>query len=159
MITVVCSTRKPSEEFKQHVIKSSGLHNKIEFLCYENNGEFSLTQIYNRGLKQAKNDIVVFCHDDITLETKQWGNKLLKAFEKHSDFGIIGVAGTKSLPSSGQWWEDKSKMYGRVQHTHEGKTWLSSYSPDMGQEIEETVIVDGVFFAVDKSKLKSDFKM
>jgi hypothetical protein len=24
----------------------------------------------------------VFCHDDITIETKQWGSKLLKQFEK-----------------------------------------------------------------------------
>jgi glycosyltransferase involved in cell wall biosynthesis len=156
MLTVVYCTRQTNPEHKEHLIKSSGLHKHIEVIEIINNGE-SLTKAYNRGLKQAKNDIVVFCHDDITFETKQWGNKLLKAFEKHSDFGIIGVAGTKSLPSSGQWWEDKSKMYGRVQHTHEGKTWLSSYSPDMGQEIEETVIVDGVFFAVDKSKLKSDF--
>jgi len=156
MLTVVYCTRQTNPEHKEHLIKSSGLHKHIEVIEIINNGE-SLTKAYNRGLKQAKNNIVVFCHDDITFETKQWGNKLLKAFEKHSEFGIIGVAGTKYMASSGQWWEDKSKMYGRVQHTHEGKSWLSAYSPDMGQEIEETVIVDGVFFAVDKSKLKSDF--
>jgi cellulose synthase/poly-beta-1,6-N-acetylglucosamine synthase-like glycosyltransferase len=55
-----------------------------------NNGE-SLTKCYNRGLEQAKTNIV-FCHDDITIETKQWGSKLLKQFEKNPTFGIIGVA-------------------------------------------------------------------
>src|ERR1035437_9456654 len=152
MITVICSTRKPSEEFKQHIIKLSGLHNKIEFLCYENNGEYSLTQIYNRGLKQATNDIVVFCHDDLTIETKQWGHKLIKMFGKHPQYGIIGVAGTKFMSASGQWWENPKKMYGRVAHTHEGKSWLSTYSEDMGQDIEEVVTVDGVFFAIDKDR-------
>ena len=157
MITVVCSSQYNLDEFEKHVIKTSGLYNKIEFLGYENKGEFSLTEIYNRGLKESKYDIVVFMHHDITLETKQWGHKLLKLFAKNQDYGIIGVAGTKFLSTSGQWWENRKKMYGRVAHTHEGKTWLSSYSDDLGQNLEEVVTVDGVFFAVDKRKLQSNF--
>ena len=157
MITVVCSSQYPLDGFKEHVIKTSGLHNKIEFLGYENKGEFSLTEIYNRGLKEAKYKHVVFLHHDITIETKQWGPKLIKQFEKNPDYGIIGVAGTKNIPVSGQWWEDRKKMYGRVAHTHEGKTWLSSYSDDLGQNLEEVVTVDGVFFAIDKNKIKETF--
>jgi glycosyltransferase involved in cell wall biosynthesis len=121
-----------------------------------NTGE-SLTKSYNRGLEQAKNDIVVFCHDDLNVETKQWGNKLLKQFEKNPNFGIIGVAGSKFMAPSGQWWENRKKMYGRVAHTHEGKTWLSTYSEDLGQSLEKVVVVDGVFFAVDKTKIKTNF--
>ena len=156
MITVVYCTRKTNPEHKEHLIKSSGLHKHIEVIEIINNGE-SLTKSYNKGLKQAKNNIVVFCHDDLTIETKQWGNKLVKQFEKNPEYGIIGVAGTKYMASSGQWWEDKRKMYGRVKHTHEGKSWLSAYSDDLGLELEEVVIVDGVFFAVDKSRLKTNF--
>ena len=48
-------------------------------------------------------------------------------------------------------------MYGRVQHTHEGKTWLSAYSDDLGQELEEVINVDGVFFAADITKLEKNF--
>jgi hypothetical protein len=157
MITVVCSSQYPLDDFKEHIIKTSGLHNKIEFLGYENKGEFSLTEIYNRGLKESKNNIVVFCHSDITIETKQWGNKLIKMFEKNPEFGIIGVAGSKYMPESGQWWVKPKKMYGRVAHTHEGKTWLSSYSDDLGQTLEEVVVCDGVWFALDKTKIKKEF--
>jgi GT2 family glycosyltransferase/glycosyltransferase involved in cell wall biosynthesis len=156
MITVVYCTRESNPEHKEHLIKSSGLHKHIEVIEIINNGE-SLTTAYNRGLKQAKNDIVVYCHDDLTIETKQWGNKLLKQFQKNPEYGIIGVAGSKYMAESGQWWSDKNKMFGRVQHTHEGKTWLSSYSEDLGNELEEVVVVDGVFFAVDKTKLKTTF--
>lgn len=156
MVTVVYCTREINPAHKEHLIKSSGLQKNIEVIEIINQGE-SLTKAYNRGLKQAKNDIVVFCHDDITIETNQWGHKLLKQFTKNPAYGIIGVAGSKFMPSSGQWWENKKKMYGKVSHTHEGKTWLSSYSQDLGQGIEEVVIVDGVFFAVDKRKLTSDF--
>ncbi len=156
MITVVYCTRETNPEHKEHLIKSSGLHKHLEVIEIINNGE-SLTKAYNRGLKQAKYKHVVFCHDDITIETKQWGVKLLKQFDKNQDYAIIGVAGSKNMPVSGQWWENRKKMYGRVAHTHEGKTWLSSYSDDLGQNLEEVVIVDGVFFAVDITKLETGF--
>lgn len=156
MLTVVYCTRESKPEFKEHLIKTSGLHKRLEVIEIVNNGE-ALTKAYNRGLQQATNDIVVFCHDDITFESKQWGNKLLKLMSTNQEYGIIGVAGTKYLSQSGRWWENPKKMYGKVQHTHEGKTWLSSYSADLGKDIEETVLVDGLFFAVDKTKLKKTF--
>jgi glycosyltransferase involved in cell wall biosynthesis len=156
MISVVYCTRETNPQHIEHLIKSSGLAKNIEVIEIINKGE-SLTKAYNRGLKQAKNDIVVFCHDDITIETKQWGEKLLKLFKRNPQYAILGVAGTKELPSSGKWWENNRKMYGRVAHTWEGKTWLSSYSDDLDKDIEETVIVDGVFFAVDKTKIKKEF--
>ena len=156
MITVIYCTRETNPEHKEHLIKTSGLRNHIEVIEIINNGE-SLTKAYNRGLKQAKHKHVVFCHDDITIETKQWGVKLLKQFDKNPEYAIIGVAGSKNMPVSGQWWENRKKMYGRVAHTHEGKTWLSSYSNDLGQNLEEVVTVDGVFFAVDITKLETGF--
>jgi hypothetical protein len=156
MISVVYCTRESSPEHKEHLIKSSGLHKHLEIIEIVNNGE-SLTKAYNRGLKQAKNDIVVFCHDDITIDTKQWGEKLLKLFKRNPEYGILGVAGTKHMSTSGTWWENRKKMYGRVAHTHEGKSWLSSYSGDLNQNIEETVTVDGVFFAIDKNRIRTEF--
>ena len=156
MVTVVYCTRQANPEYKEHLIKSSGLHKHLEVIEIINNGE-SLTKCYNRGLKQAKNNIIVFAHDDISFETNQWGHKLLKQFDRHPEYGIIGLAGTKNLPASGQWWENRKKMYGQVGHTHEGKTWLSVYSPNMGLDIEEVVVIDGVFMAIDKTKIKCDF--
>jgi glycosyltransferase involved in cell wall biosynthesis len=156
MITVVYCTRQSKPEHKEHLIKTSGLHKYLEVIEIINNGE-SLTKAYNRGLKMAKNNIVVFCHDDLTVETKQWGTKLLKTFEKNPEYGIIGVAGTKYMAENGQWWVNPKKMYGRVAHTHEGKTWLSSYSEDLGQSVEEVITVDGLFFGVDKTRIKEEF--
>ena len=62
MISIVYCTRQSNPEYKEHLIKSSGLAKNIEVIEIINKGE-SLTKAYNRGLKQAKNDIVVFCHD------------------------------------------------------------------------------------------------
>jgi hypothetical protein len=156
MITIVYCTRESKPEHKEHLIKSSGLHKHVEVIEIVNNGE-SLTKCYNRGLKQAKYDIVVFCHDDITIETKQWGKKLSKLYDKNPEYGILGVAGSKHMAESGMWWEKRKKMYGRVKHTSDGKSWLSSYSADIANDVEDVIVVDGVFFSVHKKRIKKDF--
>jgi hypothetical protein len=158
MITIGYCTRVSDENHSKHLIKTCGLDTKkIQIIEIVNTGNRSLTECYNEILNKSIYQHVVFCHSDITIETKQWGNKLIKMFEKNPEFGIIGVAGSKYMPESGQWWVNPKKMYGRVAHTHEGKTWLSSYSDDLGQTLEEVVVCDGVWFALDKTKIKKEF--
>jgi glycosyltransferase involved in cell wall biosynthesis len=155
MITIAYSTRESKPEFTEYLKKSSGFK-KLEVIEKVNNGSKSLSQVYNEVLSESKTDIVVFCHDDIYFETTSWYNKLLKHFER-SDFGIIGMAGTTQMPSSGMWWEDRRKMVGIVNHESGGKKWESKYAESLGNSIMETVVVDGLFIAVDKRKIKKNF--
>ena len=158
MITIGFCTRESNPEYIDHIIKTCGLDlKKMDIIEVVNTGDRSLTECYNEILIKSKNNIIVFMHDDLIMETRQWGSKIMRLFERNSEYGILGVAGTKYLSENGQWWNDKRKMYGRVAHTHEGKTWLSKYSQDIGQKIEDVVVVDGVFFAVDKTKIKLSF--
>lgn len=155
MVSVVYCTREHNEEHSKHIHKMFG-HPKVEVIEYINKGE-GLTKFYNKGLKEAKYDIVVFLHDDIIIETKQVATKLVKLYENNPEYGVLGVAGSKYMAETGKWWENPKKMYGRVSHTHEGKTWLSAYSKDLDNDIEEVVNVDGVFFSVHKKRVKVDF--
>jgi len=158
MITIVCSSINPSDDYKNHVLKHIGLpNNKVQFLHYKNDNQFSLTQLYNIALKESINDTIIFIHDDLILETKEIGRKIEKLFQKNLDYGIIGLAGTKELSKSGRWWDNSKQMFGKVKHQHNGKTWTSSYSDDLNNNLEETLNVDGLFFAVKKSRLKIDF--
>ena len=155
MITVGYSTRESNPEFIEYLKKSSGFK-KLEVIEKVNNGQKSLTQVYNEILSESKTDIVLLCHDDIYFDTPAWYNKLLKHFEK-TDFGIIGMAGTTSMPSSGMWWEDRKKMVGIVNHESDGKKWESKYADSAGNSIIETVVVDGLFIAVHKKRIKKNF--
>ena len=155
MITIGYSTRESNPEFIEYLKKSSGFK-KLEVIEKVNNGEKSLSQVYNEILSEAKTDIVVLCHDDIYFDTSSWYHKLLKHFEK-SDFGIIGMAGTTEMPSSGMWWENRKKMIGIVNHESDGKKWVSKYSDDLNNKIKETVIVDGLFIAISKKRIKHNF--
>ena len=156
VVSVVISTRKIDDEYLKHVEKMFS-HPKTEILVYENDKEFSLTQIYNKGLNDSKNDIVVFMHDDLILETKNMTPKIVKLFEKHSEYGIIGLAGTNNLKSS-VWWEDRDSMFGIVGHEHNGKRHVNRYSKKEFNEILKRVsVVDGLFFMVHKQRIKKEF--
>ena len=154
-LTIGFSTRVHNEEFIEYLKKSSGFK-KIEVIEKVNNGEKSLSQVYNEILNESSNDIVVLCHDDIYFDTTSWYHKVVKHFEK-DEYGILGMAGTTFMPKSGKWWEDRKKMFGIVNHEHEGKKWESKYSSGFGNNIKECVVVDGLFIVINKKKIKKTF--
>jgi len=155
MISIVFSTRTENKEFVDHIKKTCGVP-KLDIIQIVNDGEMSLTQAYNKGLEQSKHDIVVFCHDDILFDTRGWARKVKSLFEKNPEYGVIGIAGTTDL-LDGRWWTLKESMNGIVTHQSEGKKWVSKYSPDQGKELKEVVVLDGLFFAIDKTKIKHTF--
>lgn len=156
MITIGFSTRKVDNEFIGLLKKTSGIP-KCEIIPVENNGEFSLTEVYNKILNKSSNDIVILCHDDIYFDTKNWGNKILNHFKRNKDYGILGLAGTTNMPKSAKWWEDFSKMKGIVNHEHEGKKWESKYSASKGNQLDDVVLVDGLFIVINKKNIKQNF--
>ncbi len=155
-ISVVIPTREIDDNYLKHVSKMFS-HPKTEIIVYENNGEKSLPQIYNQGLNESTNDIVVFMHDDLILETSNITPKIIKLFDKHLDYGIIGLAGTDNL-LSGMWWQDRTSMYGVVGHEHEGKRHINHYSKgDYSEKLKEVVVIDGLFMMIHKGRIKHKF--
>ena len=158
-LTVAFSTRKIEETYISHIKETCGIKD-IEVLSYENPNGISLTEIYNQALRDSKNDIIVFCHDDLIFNTKKWGKRLIKHFNE-TEYGILGIAGTRKLPDTGRWWDDINKpntnMVGIVNHSNKGKTWESKYSMPFINDIMPVVMVDGLFFGVDRTKIKKNF--
>ena len=60
MITIGFSTRKINEDYITQLEKSCGSKN-VQIIPIENNGEYSLSEVYNKILEQAENDIVWYC--------------------------------------------------------------------------------------------------
>lgn len=156
MITIAYSTKSPKPELIEHFKKSSGYDKGITVIQKINNGEKSLSQVYNEILDESPNDIIIFTHDDVYFDTKAWFHKIKTHFEK-TDYGILGLAGTTYLPESGQWWERRREMIGIVNHESNGKKWESKYSEGFGNDVRQTVIVDGVFIAVHRNRIKKRF--
>ena len=156
MITIGYSTRKHNPELIEYFKKSCGGGKNVEVIEKINNGDKSLAVVYNEILNESKNILVVFCHDDIEFDTNNWGEKLSKLFKRNPEYGIIGIAGTTDM-IDGRWWTMRESMTGIVSHKHEGKKWTNTYSPDQGNKLKEVVVLDGLFFCVDKEKIKNNF--
>jgi GT2 family glycosyltransferase len=158
MITIIYSTHKDEQfnnKFKQHLLQTVGLKD-VQILEYKNNNEFSLSEIYNKGISHSNFDIVVCCHNDIKLENG-WGKKLLKDYSDNPEYGIIGKAGTSYFPESGVFWEKMQQtMVGQVYHQPDKDKWLSKYSSKL-PVIIPVVSIDGLFLSFNKTKLKHTF--
>jgi len=159
MITIIYSTHKDPEynnKFRQHLLQTIDVKDP-QILEYENHNEYSLSEIYNKGISESIYNIVVCCHNDIKLE-KGWGKKLLKDFKENDDYGIIGKAGSCYFPESGVYWEKMGQtMVGQVYHHPEGsKKWVNNYSAKLPHLIP-VVTIDGLFISFDKTKLKHKF--
>lgn len=150
MISIVCSTQYKNDEYAEYLQSTCGVKD-VEILLYVNDGKWSLSELYNKAMKEAKYDRIVFVHDDIIFNTEKWGLKVINNFNSNPDIGIFGVAGTPELGLDGCWWTLKPQMKGIVNHSDGSRVWTSKYSGDAGNKPIPVVLIDGVFMAVDRS--------
>lgn len=156
-ISIIVSSRNENneqEKFVEHVHKTCGCHLSIHFLI--NKIGVSLTKIYSDVLKETTTDIVVFMHDDIEFLKPDWGKELIRLFKEHNDYGIIGVAGSAYFDEQAAWWRYKD-IYGQVAHRKGDNIWLTSFSKLLDKDLEEVVVIDGLFIAVDKTRITQDY--
>ena len=159
MITIIYSTHKDKEynnKFRQHLLQNVGLKD-VEILEFENFNQYSLAEVYNKGIENSKYDIVCCIHNDIKL-SKNWGKELLKDFSNDPEFGIIGKAGSAYFPETGIYWERmKQTMVGHVYHQPPGtKKWVNKYSAKF-DGLVPVVTIDGLFMSFNKTKIKHRF--
>lgn len=155
---VVCSreTSEQKKDFIQHIKDTCGCNAHVYFLI--NQDGIGLTQIYEDMIKSKKVDsnIIIFIHDDIEFLKKDWGKEILRLFNEHKDYGIIGVAGSAQFDRNGAWWQYEKK-YGQVLHRNDGKSWLTAFSPLLEHDLQEVCVIDGLFMAVDKKRISKNF--
>lgn len=155
--TVVTCSRDDQltkQNFINHINETSGIQIKMIFIT--NAEGMSLTSIYHDIMTQVETNIVLFIHDDIEFLRPNWGVEVLRLFNTYQDYGIIGVAGSAEFDENGAWW-NYNKKYGQVLHRHEGKCWVSAFSPLLEKDLEDVCVIDGLFIAVHKNRISSNF--
>lgn len=103
-----------------------------------------------------KDNIIVFIHDDIEFLRKGWGKELLRLFNEHEDYGIIGVAGSAQFDAGAAWW-NYEKKFGQVLHRNNGQSWLTAFSPLLDKDLQDVVVIDGLFMGVHKKRISENF--
>lgn len=155
---VICSrdNSEQKKEFVDEIKRTCGCDIQVYFILNPNG--ISLTQIYSEMItsKEIDADVILFIHDDIDFLRKGWGKELLRLFKEHPEYGIIGVAGSAQFDEKGAWW-NYEKKYGQVLHRHDGKSWLTAFSPLLKEDLKEVAVIDGLFIAVHKKRITKNF--
>jgi glycosyltransferase involved in cell wall biosynthesis len=132
-----------------------------EIISFDNSdGKKGICELYNLGKKMSKFDILCFMHEDIRIDTQNWGQKVLDKFHANNQIGVVGVAGGgyKSLTPSGWYCLDYNSMDRYFQNLLQGfklddKDELHAYHNPYNQVLSEVVCVDGLWFCARKEIL------
>jgi len=76
----------------------------------------SMCEGYNRGLRLAKGELVLFSHDDVSIQSPDFAARLLRQLQQHD---VIGLAGTTEL-KFGNWVSNDGLLFGQVANSPDG---------------------------------------
>jgi len=158
-IAVVVSSKRTTlenKDFIEHIKETCDCDAHV-YMIHNPDG-ISISKIYADMMSSQELDtnVLVFIHDDVEFLKKGWGKEILRLFNEHKDYGIIGVAGAAQFDEKGAWW-NYEKKYGQVLHRNEGKSWLTAFSPLLEKDLQQVVVIDGLFMAVHRNRIAENF--
>lgn len=112
----------------------------------------SLCEGYNRGVRRASGEILVFSHDDIEIVTPDFAAKLLAHLARYD---LVGVAGTARL-TGGNWIDEGwPHLHGQIgsKISKPGSLIVTVYQLH-GAAAAEVQAIDGVFLAARREVLE-----
>lgn len=101
----------------------------------------SLTSGYNEAIRRSPSKYKVFLHEDVFIAHPDFLLRALSLFAQFPDLGLLGVAGSETLPASGVWWESPRKA-GKVLALWPGPELLDFGGAEEG--FSTVVAVDGL---------------
>jgi GT2 family glycosyltransferase len=114
------------------------------------NNKTGLSTTYNRFLTSKYKDfIVLFCHDDVVIDTL-----FLKEFLNKSPYVVTGLAGTteytfKDKAPAWHLMSERQNLVGEVKHIKDNTIWTTIF----GKTVSSAKLIDGLFIAIDVEKI------
>lgn len=106
-ICVVVSSRKSGSECDEFItMLKETCGTPAKFVFVTNDGLMGLSELYGSMLENTSidSDIMIFMHDDVVPLRHGWGKEVVRLFNKHREYGIIGVAGSSEFNNECAWW-------------------------------------------------------
>ena len=159
MISIIVSTYKPNnfKTFSENIKQTIGVD--YEVIAIENPGIMGLCEAYNEGISKAKYPYLCFSHDDIKINTPNWGKIIVDQFTENTDTGIIGIAGEGYKPWVPTGWffsfESISRRINITQVSTDKNVNKVYYNPQK-KTSDNALVVDGCWFCTTK-KIAEEF--
>ena len=147
------SSRKDKKD--TYLYKSLQQHNENVDVTIKTDNKIGLCQVYNEILDTEgdKYDAIIFAHDDITIDSVNFVDRILTSLQTYD---IVGVAGGSKIkmgtPILWHLMTDRNTHSGIVFHPHHE---IKSFDVPtvFGPRPKEVAVLDGVFLAVNPKSL------
>jgi len=113
------------------------LSKEKDILYIRNKENIGISKAYNMGSKVAKQNLLIFMHNDVFVYEEAWVAKIEDSIAKARNAGIVGLYGAKTIRKDGSF---------------RGKTIVHSKrdAPSITKPIERVAVVDGLLMAIQK---------
>ena len=147
MLSIIISSYQPHyfSALEKNIAETIGI--PYEIVKIDNPGLMGICEAYNKGASEAKFDYLLFMHEDVEFQTKNWGTILLENL-KQEKAGIIGVLGSDYVPNVPfAWWDLYENNFSHYTQYEKNKL-IGDYNLNSDKNV---YVIDGVFMAVKKS--------
>ncbi|WP_179412268.1 glycosyltransferase [Mucilaginibacter sp. E4BP6] len=162
MISIIISSANSDQlqQVTQNITTTIGV--PFEIIAVDNSkGQQGICTIYNKGIAQAKYDILCFLHEDIIIKTNNWGSILKSIFDSDTKIGLLGIVGGGYKPFTPSTWGGlgiKNTFSNVIQsYKYTQKEPYHDYRNPENSLLENVACVDGVWLAT-TNKIASEFK-
>jgi GT2 family glycosyltransferase len=108
----------------------------------------SLCEGYNRGVVRARGEILVFCHDDITILCPDFASRLRTRL---ASFDLLGVAGSTRATGPTWTWSGAPHIFASIAYPREDTDEVQlATCGTSGPVVKNAQLLDGVFMAARK---------
>ena len=150
MLSIIISSYQP--EFylalEKNIAESIGI--PYEIMKIDNPGIMGICEAYNRGAEKAQYDFLLFLHEDVLFETKDWGRILINLLNTEN-IGCIGIAGADYIPEVPiGWWMIKNHCYSHITHANLINQKVHKFTFSSNSGLKKVNLIDGVFMACPK---------
>ena len=157
MLSIIVSSYKEDDfnQFSKNVKETIGDDFQYEIIQQWNPGIIGICEAYNKGAEKSKYENLLFIHEDVLFETKNWGKTLID-YLQIDNVGCIGVAGANYIPRTPTpWWVIADYANSHLSHYNKktNKRYNYTFSSDKNGLLE-TKLLDGVFIACQKKVWK-----
>jgi len=158
MISIIISSARKELLAQVTLNIESTIGIEYEIISFENStGDKSISTLYNEGARKAKYSLLCFMHEDIVIQTTDWGKIVERCFANQLNLGILGVAGAAYKTYAPSGW-DVEGFEGEMKYINYVQSSKQSIYPDQivyhnaeGINIAPVACVDGMWFSTRKS--------
>lgn len=103
----------------------------------------SLTSGYNRAMAKSNAKYKVYLHQDTFIINKNFIHDIMNIFTKHPEIGMLGMAGAKNIPVSGEWGRSKKRKGKVIEGKADGRRVLFTFG-EIYEDYEPVICIDGL---------------